>query len=77
MSWEEDGFKVHSCLSSDAKVTLFAESRVAVFTHSVRTDLSMGEERVTNRERETIVFEKIDGRWLAIHEHLSPDPNLI
>ena len=76
-SWEEDGFKVHSCVSSDAIVTLYAESRVAVFTHSVRTDLSMGEERVTNRERETIVFEKVDGRWLAIHEHLSPDPNLI
>jgi ketosteroid isomerase-like protein len=73
-SWEEEGFKVHSCLSSDAKVT---ESRVAIFTHSVRTDLSMGEERVTNRERETIVFEQVDGRWLAIHEHLSPDPNLI
>lgn len=76
-SWEEDGFKVHSCLSSDAKVTFFAESNVAIFTHSVRTDLSMGEERVTNKERETIVFEQVDGRWLAIHEHLSPDPNLL
>ena len=76
-SWEKDGFKVHSCLSSDAKVTLCAESRVAIFTHSVRTDLTMGGQRMTNCERETIVFEHVGGSWLAIHEHLSPDPNLI
>ena len=30
---------------------------------------------MTIGERETIVFEKSGGRWLAIHEHLSPDPN--
>ena len=76
-SWEKDGFKVHSCLSSDAKVTLYAESRVAIFTHSVRTDLTMGGQRMTNSERETIVFEHVGRSWLAIHEHLSPDPNLI
>lgn len=74
-SWEGEGFKVHSCLSSEAKVTLHADSKIAIFTHTVRTDLSMGGERMTSGERETIVFEKNGEGWLAIHEHLSLDPN--
>ncbi len=74
-SWEVDGFKIFSCSSSDPKVTLHADSRVAIFTHCVETDLKIGGERVRSKERETIVFEIVDGQWVAIHEHLSPDPN--
>jgi ketosteroid isomerase-like protein len=28
----------------------------------------------TLRERETIVFRREAGRWVAVHEHLSPLP---
>ncbi len=74
-SWEKGGFRVHGCLSSEATVKLHADSQIAIFTHTVRTDSSISGERMTIGERETIVFEKSGGRWLAIHEHLSPDPN--
>ncbi len=48
---------------------------VAVFTHRVSTRALSGGEEVTTDERETIVFRReADGRWLAIHEHLSPTP---
>ena len=41
-------------------------------THAVETELSVGGERLTNNERETIVFSRDPaGRWLAVHEHLS------
>lgn len=75
-SWEKGGFRVHGCFSSEAKVTLHADSQIAIFTHTVRTESSISGERMTIGERETIVFEKNDERWLAIHEHLSLDPNL-
>src|SRR5690606_22548353 len=53
--WEErDGFRVHACRSTDRKVQLLGD--VAVFTHAVETEVSMGGETVTNHERETIVF---------------------
>ena len=64
-----DGFHVNGCRSSGGHVQFAGP--VAIFTHVVETDLSMGGETMTNRERETIVFEKRDGRWLAVHEHLS------
>jgi hypothetical protein len=28
----------------------------------------------TLNERETIVFHRRDGQWIAVHEHLSPRP---
>ena len=48
----------------------------AVLIHSIesreRTDA--GEE--TEREIETIVFDRQpDGRWLIVHQHLSPQPD--
>lgn len=71
--WErESGLRVVSCTSREQRVQVLG--RVAVFTHRVRTRVatSTGEEEL--RERETIVFRRDDGRWLAVHEHLSPDP---
>lgn len=69
--WEErDGFRVRTCRSSDRKVQLIGT--VAIFTHAVETEVSVGGETVTNNERETIIFSRDPaGRWLAVHEHLS------
>jgi ketosteroid isomerase-like protein len=68
----EEGFEVLECLSTERRVQELGD--VAVFTHDVETRVSTlagGEE--TLRERETIVFARQDGgRWLAVHEHLSP-----
>lgn len=69
----EDGFGVLGCVSSDQLVQPFGD--VAVFTHRLETRLrtNSGEEAVL--ERETIVFSRqADGSWLAVHEHLSPEP---
>jgi ketosteroid isomerase-like protein len=73
-AWErDDGFRVRACRSSAATVQRIADD-AAVFTHEVETDVvtRAGEERL--RERETIVFARRDGAWLAVHEHLSPAP---
>jgi ketosteroid isomerase-like protein len=70
--WEQrDGFRVRGCRSSNRHVQLTGP--VAIFTHSVKTELSFNGEPSTSTERETIVFERQPtGEWLAIHEHLSP-----
>lgn len=72
--WESrDGFFVKACRSTDR--SLYIVGDVAIFTHAVETDLVIGGKSITNHERETIVFvHQPDGRWLAIHEHLSPLP---
>jgi ketosteroid isomerase-like protein len=71
--WEQDGFRVVGCSSEDQLVQLAGD--VAVFTHRVLTRALSGGEEVTSDERETIVFRREgDGRWLAIHEHLSATP---
>ncbi len=67
---EEDGFRVHACRSTDRLTRIVGDT--GIFVHRVETDLEMGGERLTSRERETIVFRRTDaGGWLAIHEHLS------
>ncbi len=72
--WEREGFHVESCESSDQQVQLLGD--VAVFNHRVRTVVRTGEVRESLDERETIVFRREpDGRWLAVHEHLSPSPS--
>lgn len=72
--WESrDGFRVKSCRSTDRKVQVVGD--IAIFTHAVETELIIAGEELTNCERETIVFAKqLDGRWLAVHEHLSQLP---
>lgn len=72
-TWEsDDGFRVHGCRSSNQRVQMLGDS-AAVFTHSVESDIEFGGDVSTVRERETIVFERLDGRWMAVHEHLSPE----
>ncbi len=71
-TWEADGFHVLSCRSEEVDVRLIAED-VAVMTHRVRTRLVGVADEL--RERETIILRRgSDGRWLGIHEHLSPEP---
>lgn len=70
--WERDGFRVEGCESLERRIDLLTPD-VAVLTHRVRTRLAGVDE--TQRERETIVFRRDgSGSWLAVHEHLSPDP---
>jgi ketosteroid isomerase-like protein len=47
---------------------------VAIFTHAVETVISSAGETITQRERETIVFRRENGHWIAFHEHLSVLP---
>ncbi|MFP5290021.1 MAG: nuclear transport factor 2 family protein [Actinomycetes bacterium] len=69
--WErEDGFRVHACRSSDRRVQLLGDT--AIFTHSVDSRIELGGQVDDVTERETIVFARRDGRWVAVHEHLSP-----
>ena len=71
--WEtNDGFRVHGCRSSNQMVQVLGDS-AAVFTHLVESDVEFAGEVSTITERETIVFEKRSGTWLAVHEHLSPE----
>ena len=71
--WEkDDGFRVRSCQSSNQRAQIFGD--MAVFTHSVRTELSTKQGDSTVLERETIVFHRRGDKWVAVHEHVSPDP---
>lgn len=72
-SWEREiGFRVLSCVSFDQRVQLFGD--IAIFTHALRSEISTKEAAFTVHERETIVFQRRDGKWVAVHEHLSPQP---
>jgi len=71
--WEsEDGFKVHGCTSINQLVQLLGDD-AAVFSHLVESQVEFAGEVSTVNERETIVFELVNGAWLAVHEHLSPE----
>lgn len=72
-AWERDsGFHVHGCSSTNRRVQDFGD--VAVFVHDVETRVEMDGATETVFERETIVFERREGLWIAVHEHLSPRP---
>ncbi|MGH8893768.1 MAG: nuclear transport factor 2 family protein [Actinomycetes bacterium] len=68
----EDGLRIVSCTSQDPRVQVLG--RVAVFTHRVRARVATNSGEQDLRERETIVFRRDGDLWLAVHEHLSPDP---
>ncbi|MGY1679703.1 hypothetical protein [Geodermatophilus sp. SYSU D01176] len=47
----------------------------AVLTHDVHTTVSTRAGQEVLRERESIVFHRApSGRWVVVHEHLSPAP---
>jgi uncharacterized protein (TIGR02246 family) len=69
--WErDDGFRVISCASS-ARRLQFVGDDIAIFTHDVQTRVDSDGGAADQSERETIVMQRRDGRWLCIHEHLS------
>ncbi|MBT2477530.1 nuclear transport factor 2 family protein [Streptomyces sp. ISL-94] len=75
-AWELDGFRVLGCRTDDTAVRVVADG-LAVLTHRVHTRLAAkaGARGEEVRERETVVFRRSpDGRWLVVHEHLSPEP---
>ena len=72
-AWEADGFRVMGCQTRDRRIDLVSTD-IAIMTHRVRTRLAGVDD--LQCERETIVFRRgTDGAWLALHEHLSPDPD--
>jgi ketosteroid isomerase-like protein len=71
--WEKEwGFKVKACHSSNQIVQMYGE--VAIFSHTVATTLNTSDGEKSFTERETIVFQFQNGKWIAVHEHLSPMP---
>jgi ketosteroid isomerase-like protein len=68
----EDGFRVLDCSTEGTAIQLFEDT--AVLTHRVRTTVSTRTGTEVLRERETIVLALRNGRWLGVHEHLSPAP---
>lgn len=71
---EQDGSAV---LSVDTRVMkLHMLGDVAVLVHSIHMRQRTNAGEGTVHERETIVFAKRpDGQWLAVHQHLSPQPD--
>ena len=69
----DDGFRVLDCATEDTVVRVHGD--LAVLTHRVRTTVASHAGTAELAERESIVFARSDdGRWLAVHEHLSADP---
>lgn len=68
--WQAEGFAVLGCRSSGAHISLQGDE-VAIFIHDVATHLRLEGEEHHLHERETIVFRRQAGHWLACHEHLS------
>lgn len=70
----DDGWRVVDCRSLVTHVQPLGAD-AGVFLHELETTSEQGGRRETYRERETIVFERRDGRLTAVHEHLSPLPD--
>jgi ketosteroid isomerase-like protein len=68
--WVASGWRVEECVSTDRLVQVHGDT--AVLSHSVRTTTSVGGERTTVFERESIVFVRDGDDLVAVHEHLSP-----
>jgi uncharacterized protein (TIGR02246 family) len=68
--WHDDGVRFTDVVADDVRVRLFGET--AVVTHRIATTVTSGGEVSVERERESIIFVRQGGRWLAVHEHLSP-----
>ena len=67
---EADDFKVTACMSSERMIQIYGD--VAIFIHRTITHSTGRSGPCTLHERETIIFKKIGGVWLAAHEHVSP-----
>jgi ketosteroid isomerase-like protein len=71
---QQDGSAILSVDTSVMKLHMLGD--VAVLVHSIHLRQQTNEGEETAHERETIVFAKQpDGRWLIVHQHLSPQPD--
>ena len=71
-SWEDSGFRVLGCASTDGRLDVVADG-VAVFTHRVATHVRDGEGDHHLDERETIVLRR-GGRWRLGGDPRAPQP---
>ena len=72
-SWVHDhGFEMFSVRSTDRRVQFVGSA--AVFTHVLETQFRFDGISDRKFERETLVFEQVEGLWLVSHEHLSVNP---
>jgi uncharacterized protein (TIGR02246 family) len=70
---DDDGSAVPSVETRVMNLRMLGDAAILVHAIESRERTDAGEE--TANERETIVFAKQpDGRWLIVHQHLSPLP---
>ncbi|MBU6397901.1 MAG: nuclear transport factor 2 family protein [Rhodospirillales bacterium] len=69
----EEGFTVLECTSTRQHADVYGDS--AVFTHQTFTRVRTHVGESGYHERESIIFTRQNGRWLAVHEHLSLLPD--
>lgn len=72
--WTDAGWRVISCESADRLITIVGDT--AIFTHTVRTTTEQDGLQSSTVERESIVFTRVEGRLVAVHEHLSIVPEV-
>jgi uncharacterized protein (TIGR02246 family) len=71
----EDDFAILAVKTDVTSVQRFGDA--VVLTHSIQTRQSTTAGVEALDERETIVFARQpDGRWLVVHQHLSPRPDV-
>lgn len=68
--WQEEGVRFEDVIADDIRIRVIGTT--AVVTHSIQTTVVAEGSSSVERERETIVFANGGDRWLAVHEHLSP-----
>lgn len=74
-AWRElraSGWRVDACETQWDHVQPVGDG--GIYLHELTTTAGEPGAEETYRERETIVFERRDGRLVAVHEHLSPVP---
>lgn len=69
--WQREGLRFTDVVADDVRVRVIGTT--AVVTHRIETTVVADGKASVDRERETIVFSNVGGRWLAVHEHLSPE----
>ena len=69
--WHQEGLRFTDVVADDVRIRVMGA--MAVVTHRIETTVVADGKTSVDRERETIVFSNIGGRWLAVHEHLSPE----
>lgn len=70
--WQREGVRFTDVVADDVRVRVFGDT--AVVTHRIATTVNVRGKTTVDRERESIIFARLAGRWLAVHEHLSPEP---